>query len=176
MGVIMHSAKGTTWGKHRYIRKEVGKNGKWRYIYPSTSGKKLSKYQQDSINRAVSGSAKVIGDTAEKMIKARQSESSILMDKLGYAGSRAIRNVFNDERIKKMYEKKEQNEEAAKGPTVTYIDAVSIQKRSDGGYTFVYKADSATKVKAKNIANIGANAISKALSIAKLKGAKINKK
>lgn len=173
MDVIMHSAKGTTWGKHRYIRKEVGKNGKWRYIYPS---KKLSKHQQDSINRAISGSAKVIGDTAEKMIKARQSESSILMDKLGYAGSRAVRNVFNDARIKKMYEKKESYEKAAKGPTVTYLDGVLIQQRSDGGYTFVYKADSATKVKAKKIANIGANAISKALSIGKLKDAKLNKK
>lgn len=38
-GVLMHSAKGTEWGNHKYVDKVKTKSGKWRYIYGNTVSK-----------------------------------------------------------------------------------------------------------------------------------------
>lgn len=45
--VIAHSAKGTTWKKHKYIRIEQGKGGRRRYIYSHLgSGHSLEEYNK----------------------------------------------------------------------------------------------------------------------------------
>jgi len=38
-GELMHSSKGTEWGKHKYVEKVKNpKTGKWRYIYGNNKG------------------------------------------------------------------------------------------------------------------------------------------
>lgn len=72
MDIIMHSAKGSTWGKHKYIQKVRTRTGKWRYVYGTKSTGMASSVGQD------------MADKLYWMKKGKEPTKTIAMPKAGY--------------------------------------------------------------------------------------------
>lgn len=85
-----HSAKGTTWGKHKYIRKENG-----RYVYPSDLEKKRkgqtsSEYQQEmEYNSRRNGTSNASSSSGSSLRSKRKADPSKMSqeyrEEMGYS-------------------------------------------------------------------------------------------
>lgn len=92
---LEHSAKGTTWKKHKYIKK-IGS----RYVYPA---KKAVGVKASQAKQAVTSGASKVAKSAKKVAKSGSEALSSAIDKVKDI------NIFDS--FKKNEQKKEQKEE-----------------------------------------------------------------
>lgn len=76
MDIICHSAKGTTWGSHKYVAKKII-NGKVRYIYGSV--KNVAENTKEAAKQAANA-ATTIADNNKKVSEIEEKISSIKLE------------------------------------------------------------------------------------------------
>lgn len=110
-----HSAKGTTWGKHKYVRKENG-----RYIYPEDEkrSRKLADSSRDRWN-ANRNQAAIAIRTNTGVSKVAKNAGSVMSNKQSsatakYTDGGTKKQTFGDKRFQMAKQKTEQKKAAHK--------------------------------------------------------------
>lgn len=138
--VLSHSAKGTTWGKHKYIRKENG-----RYIYPDDEerNRKIADSSRDRWNtnrnqaaiaiRTNTGVSKVAKSAGPTMVKRQSNATAKSMEgnkKFTVADKRFQESKRSSEE-KKATNKKKVEEQAKKREQIRSKQQAEQKKKND---------------------------------------------